>query len=229
MRMFDLSVLSSLLVVAACGGDDGGGVVIVDGAPGGDSTPANCLLEANLGSPSLSMAAAQYDTLGMNATAPDYFSLAGTLNADASPDILVVDLYAGYGAFSGGLPTAATTVTLGGAEAGLDSCGACIYSLTDYTQNGPSADPFYVATAGTLNLTSVSTTSVAGSLSNVTLTHSTVDTSSGATTAAADGCASNLASVSFSAVPTMAMARTLPDGTVEQGMRYKLSFDKRSN
>jgi hypothetical protein len=72
---------------------------------------------------------------------------------------------------------------------------------TDYTMSGPTGDP-YIATAGSLALTSVSPTSLAGTLSNVTFTHVTIDPMSGATAPHADGCSATLSSVAFSAVPT---------------------------
>ncbi|MDB4963187.1 MAG: hypothetical protein JWP01_3186 [Myxococcales bacterium] len=206
------SLLSISLAVAACGGDDGGKVTLVDASPVGGNIDApaqvDCLLPSSLGSVTPSTQEGHF-AMSMGETTPDNYYLYADLNADASPDVLLIDLYKGFGAFMAGFPTGPQAVTLTGAEASYDSCGACIMALTDYTMAGPTGDPYF-ATGGTLNLTSVSNTSIAGTLSNVTLVHSVIDMDTNVTTPHPDGCSSTLGSISFSATPT---AQTFAPGS----------------
>lgn len=207
----------SVTLIDAPGGPGGGG-----GGGGGPDAPAQatCLLPKTLGAVTPTQQEGHSRKTAMNATAPDNFYLFADLNQDQMPDILLVDLWKGYGAFQNGFPTSAMTVQLTGEESSYETCGACITVQTDYTMSGATGDP-YIATAGTLNLTSANATSIAGSLSNVTFTHVTVDQMSGVTMPHADGCSGTLTSVSFQATP-------MPDTQLTGGgSRWKLTFDKR--
>ena len=208
----------SVTLIDAPGGPGGGG-----GGGGGADAPADatCLLSKTLGAVTPTQQEAHSRKSDTMMTAPDNFYLFADLNQDAMPDMLLVDLWKGYGAFTSGLPTGPMTVQLSGGESSYETCGACITVQTDYTMSGPTGDP-YMATAGTLNLTSANATSIAGTLSNVTFTHVTVDPMSGVTTPSADGCSATLSSVSFSAT-------TMPDTQFTGSNRYKMSFDWRKD
>ena len=207
-----------LFSLAACGDDDGGGrPIIVDGGnTTADAAPATCLLPASLGAVTPSQQEG-HSAMGKMSTTVDNYYLYADLNTDAQPDVLLLDLYDGYGAFAGGFPTTATTVLLTGDETSYDSCGACVMALTDYTMSGPTGDPYF-AQGGMLNLTSVSATSIAGTLNNVSFTHVTIDDQN-VTTPKGDGCDSTLTSLSFSAVPE-------PDALVGGGTRWRLKLGK---
>jgi hypothetical protein len=196
--------------------DAGGGTGSGSGTPDAP-TQAACLLRPQLGAP-MPMQQEGHSRKSMGESTPDNFYLFADLNQDTMPDILLVDLWKGYGAFTSGFPTSAMTINLAGTEASYETCGACITVQTDYTMSGPTGDP-YIATAGSLALTSVSPTSIAGTLSNVTFTHVTIDPMSGATTPHADGCAATLTSVAFSATPT-------PDTMFTGSGRVKLRIDR---
>jgi len=203
-RMIAVAVVS---VVAACGGDDdGGGVNVLDGGSGtGDGSAAECLAPASLGSPTPTAPEGHY-TVGdadddpATPDVPDNFYLFADANQDATPDVFLIDLYLG-GPFEDGFKAASVPIT--GPEADYWDCAACVSLGTDYGQDGrPTGSP-YQAVGGTINLTSVSTTSIAGTLTNVTFQHVDVDTTNFTSTPSADGCMSSVTSVSFSAVPEL--------------------------
>jgi hypothetical protein len=188
-------IISSALLLAACGDDGGSNVNIIDSG-GSDSAPVSCKASSSYGAvtPTTQEAHSAMDMDGN----PNFWVFLD-LNADTTPDIMLVDLYSGYGAFEAGIPAAGTTVQLTGDEVHPGTCGACVSIQVDYTDNGP-ADDYYLADGGTLNLTSVTATSLAGNLSNVTFKHMNVD-SEGIATAHPDGCTATLTSIAFSATP----------------------------
>ncbi|MFN0253591.1 MAG: hypothetical protein ACKV2T_42380 [Kofleriaceae bacterium] len=190
-------VITSAALLAACGDDGGQNVTIVDGGgSGGDAANVACKASSSYGSPTPSMQEAHS---AMDSMGNQNLWVFLDLNADASPDIMLVDLYAGYGAFQGGLPAAGATVQLTGDEVSPATCGACVSIQVDYTEQGP-ADDIYLADGGMLTLTAATTTSLAGSLSNVTFKHMNVD-SEGIATPHPDNCTATLASIAFSATP----------------------------
>lgn len=196
--------------------------MIVDGSI--DSTPVACTVSASLGAATLSGQQAGWQNDMATPPAPAYYGLLGALNADAAPDLLSIELYKfDGGAFAAGFPTSSTTIQLTGAETGYDSCAACALVYADYTQG---SDPqAYLASAGSMTLTSVSTTSMAGSLSNVTFRHVDIDATTFASTDNADGCTATLSSVSFTATP-MAPTRTAPTGTHADRQTWQLTLHK---
>ncbi len=212
------SVLVAQLV--ACGGGGGGHIMLHDSpAGGGDiNTNGNCTATASYGSPTLSTATADAEYLGSGSSQDTGFLeyYLNGLNTDSTPDLLEIDLYSGYGAFESGTGLVRTgTYTLGtGGETMFSTCGACVVIDTDLSSQNVVTD-FYFATGGTLTLTSVGTSSLAGSLSNVTFAH--VDAGSDSTgspipgdTIAADGCQSAITAASFTATPTMQPSNIAP-------------------
>lgn len=124
-----------------------------------------------------------------------YFNTA--LDQNPLRDYLVISLYAGYGVFTGGdIRTGA--FSLSGAETRASTCGACVMIATDAQQS--SVTEWYVAQSGTLTLTSVNVASgqFAGTLSNVTFYHFTIDGSGAATDYIADQCTTVIPSATLS-------------------------------
>lgn len=196
--------VTSVVLLAACGDDGGNNVTILDGSGGGsDSAMVTCKASSSYGAvtPTTQEAHSAMDMDGN----PNYWVFLD-LNADPTPDIMLVDLYGGYGVFETGLPATGGAFQLTGDEINPATCGACVSIQVDYTDMGP-ADDQYIADGGTLNLTSVTATSLAGNLSNVTFRHMNVD-SSGIATPHPDGCTATLTSIAFSATPAPEAAAT---------------------
>jgi hypothetical protein len=99
-------------------------------------------------------------------------------------------------------------------QSNLQSCGACVFMVMNADTTNPQnveeiqLGPDYVATSGTLDLTQVpavpatTTSRISGTLSNVVFEHMNVDSTTFATTPAADGCRFTLSSATFDAVVT---------------------------
>ena len=197
-----------LFAAAACGGGKENPPFTPDAFKAPDAAPVTCLMAPSMGTV---MPAAQeaHAAMGEEETSPSNFYYYGDLNADAAPDVLLIDLYEGYGAFASGWPTQPVTIQLVGEEIDYSTCGACILGLTDYTADGPTGDP-YMATSGTLTLMTTGPTTLKGTLTNVKLSHVTIDEDTAATAAHEDGCTSELASLDFEAAidPMMARSKT---------------------
>lgn len=195
--------VTSLVLLAACGDDGGNNVTILDGSGGGsDSAMVTCKASSSYGAVTPTTQEAHS---AMTMDGPNYWVFLD-LNADPTPDIMLVDLYGGFGVFEAGLPATGGAFQLTGDEVNPATCGACVSIQVDYTDMGP-ADDQYIADGGTLNLTSVTATSLAGNLSNVTFRHMNVD-SSGIATPHPDGCTATLTSIAFSATPAPEAAAT---------------------
>ena len=161
-----------------------------------DAPAAACLIAAQLGT-----LAPIAPTVSEDADPPTFMEYDDSINADAVPDTITIQLFGGYGAFATD-PIGPKTIDLTGAETGFDTCGGCVML---YGDNDPSSGPTttYMPTGGTLTITQVSPHFTA-TLTNVTFVHVDIDSSTLATTANADGCASTLDSLSFDmqAAPT---------------------------
>ncbi len=118
---------------------------------------------------------------------PDGLVVGGELNADA--DLLVVELYAGFGAMSGGIVPG--TYALAGDDLNYATCGLCLRLFSEDTE-----DAGYFATGGTVTITSVSPNAVID-VSNATFEHVEVDPTTFESTPHADGCTSAITSASF--------------------------------
>lgn len=202
MRLAVVSCSLASVLAVACG-DDGGSNQRPDATVVSDSSnpPANCLLPASLGTVTPQIQDAFY-AMSAGATTPDNYYMFANLNDDPNPDYLLIDLYEGFGVFENGFPTAPTMITLAGDEAQYSTCGACITGRTDLDDQGEFTGSPYLATAGKLELTSVSPTSFAGKLTNVTLTHVNIsDASPYESSVHPDGCTSTIDSLEFSATP----------------------------
>jgi hypothetical protein len=128
--------------------------------------------------------------VGDGTNAPD-LSLYGTLpSADATGDILSLDLWSGMGAMAGGVVPG--TYTIAGADTDFTTCGLCVYLRGNVGSNLPGS--LQMATGGTVTITSVSGT-LQATVANATFKHVTVSASGQVD--APDGCATTLTQATF--------------------------------
>lgn len=172
-------------LLAACGGSS-------DGSGGGGNSPdaqvasdarANCLVSPNYGQ--LGNVTA---TAGRNGAAT---TVTVTLDAGPPRDTLFLRMTPGTGAFAGGLVPG--TYPLGGVDLNYNQCGLCVNIIADIVP-GQGPTKFYMATAGTIALTSV-TPPIVGTVSNLTLAE--MELSTGALVPG--GCTTSIAAASFRA------------------------------
>jgi hypothetical protein len=86
--------------------------------------------------------------------------------SQATPDIVMIELWDTYGAFNGAAARTGT-FTLTGADLDYDTCGICVLMLANVANNTPSKT--MLATSGTVTITSVGTT--AGQMTQAKLTN----------------------------------------------------------
>ena len=131
----------------------------------------------------------------------------GQLDATPKRDLLWIELFEGPAPdyTTADFPATPFTITLTGAETDYVKCSTCI-SITsdaDAATLGPTKVNYvddYMATSGTVTITTLTPTSIEGTLNNIVFTHSNI-TAAG-TTPNASGCTSTLASLSFSGAVT---------------------------
>ncbi|MEM9488689.1 MAG: hypothetical protein AAGC55_06065 [Myxococcota bacterium] len=211
--MKQLVLVLSILCLAACGsttdntgdpslndgsGDDiGGGNG--DGTGGGDGTgnggTTACATPAQLtATPVLSEGAYSDDTaLGGDLYVGAYMAM----DDSATPDILAVELWQGYGVFAEALQTGTFEIT--GAETSLAECGACVYMLGDFDPAG-GARQFFMAQSGTITIESVPAAAGAqltGRIENVTISEIAINDETNETSVVPGGCQSTIDQLSF--------------------------------
>jgi hypothetical protein len=140
------------------------------------------------------------DYFPANARDPDEVDYAGALNAT---DVLSLSFFDDQPPFQSGFKTG--TFDLAG-ETEFKSCGTCVLiaahcSNCDLT-TGAGVGSWYMAMGGTLKLTTLTTTSVAGTLTDATLMHVAINFTTGDTTPASDACTTQIAAATFSATLT---------------------------
>jgi hypothetical protein len=191
-----------LLFLLACGGDDDGG--------GGDppdaqrrpdaerppdaeppcETGAGCLLECDLGTPTLGNQTA-YVPRGADRSPDDLVGL--SLLNDAEPfDLMILDLWSGYGALADGLAPGTYQIT--GDELDFQTCGVCLYFVADCNAEFD-CQQAYFATGGTVTITSTAP-NLAFTISNLTAQQADIDTLE----LIEDGCTSEIELALFDAV-----------------------------
>lgn len=176
---------------------------------GTDPVPTGCALADSYGDLGASMGGAA--VLGDQQDMPgsSVLTLGGALNQDAAPDVFQMQLWEGYGVFTGGFVTG--TFDLTGAEANILDCGACVTLLGDVNTQTGQAVLGLVANGGTLTITAVDKTPttgrVTGSISNVTLREISVDGTPPVQSEVTGGCTSSIGTLSFD-VPVMAAQQT---------------------
>jgi hypothetical protein len=119
----------------------------------------------------------------------DYQDLYAEIELNEDPDILSIELIAGYGRFEDEITTG--TFTLSGDELNFETCSVCV-ALSDEDET------LYFATGGTVKVTSIDGTFVA-ELSDVTFEEVTLDESTFRTTPVPNGCKTRIDSLSVSA------------------------------
>lgn len=128
-------------------------------------------------------------------TGPQMIALEVALNQDAKPDVLLIELWGDAVPFESGFITG--SFGLGGNQADLFECGACVYIAADREAGQPLL--FHMASSGVISIDSVDPTpgtgSITGSLSNVVLREVTV--SKGGQTIVEDGCRTRVDALSF--------------------------------
>lgn len=82
----------------------------------------------------------------------EYLSIDAVLDVGPPGDLLVIELFGGYGVMTDGLKTG--TFTISGDETNYNTCGVCVTVLADLDPDvGPSM--VYSATSGTVTITSI--------------------------------------------------------------------------
>ncbi len=178
---FAMSMAVAGLALAACGGDDDGGgadrmeIPIVDAgelpdtAPTPDTGPVPCIVEADQGALGVAMGTAlQADQSSPMTPGDKVLQFSTQLNQDATPDVLIISLWDGYGAFAGAT-AAPGNYTISGAEASYQQCGVCVWIFADVDAAGDPAQ-IYQASSGTVDITSVAG-NFTGSITNVDFRH----------------------------------------------------------
>lgn len=171
----------------------------LDASNGDASDAATCTAASTYGTTVTDQTAVFTPTpadAGADAGPEDFYVYDGSLNTDI--DFIDLELYDGYGVFSGGI--APGTYNLSGAELQYADCGLCALILTDGSAPDSTTDA-YMATGGSITITTVTPT-LAGTLTNVTFTHVSIDSNSGQSSPVADGCKSSIPSLAFSATVT---------------------------
>jgi hypothetical protein len=200
--MHDRTLALSLVLFAACGSGGSGGedITLIDARTVGtdsDTTGTDgsgactaatsytaALTDANSGAET---SGSGFDDAALENGTAHVIQGGGGLDTSAAPDYLTIELWAGYGAFTGA-DISATTVTISGDETDYYTCGACLVLYTDLTDDGSGGVNFahtYMAQSGQLTLTSVSGT-LSGSLTNVALANATFDDTNYVTTPVGD-------------------------------------------
>ncbi|HEX4407025.1 MAG TPA: hypothetical protein VH560_19435 [Polyangia bacterium] len=185
----------------ATGGAGTSGSAGTTGSDGGAGKPAtnSCGVVSNLGAATVVMqSAAQGNGDRPTASLQGSLQWLGQLDNADEPNELDVQLYEGVMPFGASL--APMTIPLAG-QGDFATCGACVIFHPMYVAGAPiHAQTSYIATGGTLTLTAVptgTTTTLVGSLSNVTFEHVDIDLTTYATTKSADGCTSALTSATI--------------------------------
>jgi len=207
--LFAVAAMPIIPIALACGGDDGGGGIKVP-----DASTTKMDAPATPDAADICTATTDYATVtfaGSNSQSArssgsgsnQAMQYVGRLNGDPMPDVLDIELYAGYTVFTGGI--APKTVQLTGAETNYKDCGACVLLLTDLHMmgSGVAETDVYFAKSGTLNITST-TTNFQGTLTNVAFRK--VDIGSDGTTTDKGNCVSQIGSAAMNAPITMGSA-----------------------
>ena len=141
-------------LLVACGGSGGGGSGDggVDSGGGGSSCDVAASLAPAFGGTDQTAFESGSGTSGAD---PHYMQYVGRLDRDAKYDQLELELAAGIGTYDG-VDIAPKSIALAGAETQYRTCGACVRVLANVDEDAMSVGQYYMATGGTLNVTSTS-------------------------------------------------------------------------
>lgn len=203
MRIVSCGFVLGMSLLVACGGGGGGDgddVVLQPDAEVVDQPDAEppapvCLAEASYGAATLGQQAAQ--SQGPAAT-PDVEAGFATIGGDTAPvDIIQLELYKGFGVFTGG-EIVPGTYTIAGDELNYATCGVCPRIFTDCTDTACADQQFY-ATGGTVTITSI-TPNLTFTVQDLTFVEVTIDETTFQSTPVPNGCSTAVTSASFDAV-----------------------------
>jgi hypothetical protein len=196
MRIRSFLGLGLVAALAACGGGGGGGddTQLVDSGVTIDGPVQHtCATVADYGTPTLGNQQAAGS--GTDHTMPDGEQLQASLNADATPDIIDLELIKGFGVFTANIVTG--DFTLSGAELNYETCGLCPRLFTDIDAGtGMSTTEQYYASAGEINITSINP-NLTGTFTGLQFEEVTIDATTFHSTPVPDGCTTSIASGSF--------------------------------
>jgi hypothetical protein len=229
--MKTMFLLSAVLIAAACGGGGGGDpdapvINRIDARVGGIDAPPS----SNCGAPSAGYGTPVVDPAQQasvhDAASGVYFGIS-LLNTDF--DMFQLQLYDGFGVFTGGTVTTGT-FPLTGDEINFATCGVCllIFSNTLDTDADGAPDDLslddptrnYYASAGSVTITSL-TPNLTGTVTGLVLDHVTVDVAGGSFTSTVVGdCSTSITSMAFDSVVTE--QKRAADGTVQNRHLVKL-------
>lgn len=187
-RFVPVLTLTLPLALAACGGGDDDAAATVDAAGATlDADLSGCTAVADLGD-----LGARDGTAGaMGAAGSREVNVSLTVAQDtATRDVVYVQLKGGRGAFAGRDP-APGTYPISGADAAYGTCGVCVTLIGDLVM-GQGPTQFYVATGGTVTITSVAGR-LTGSVAAVTLGELDLGTEQ----LVAGGCTSRVGGLTF--------------------------------
>lgn len=188
-----MRITRAILVAAPLGAGCGDGQAAADAAPGLDAGPCN-------------VPAAGYGDVGMieMASAARVFDMGderirwiGTLEPGiATPDVLEVGLFAGFGAFESAA-IAPGIYEIAGREIQYASCGVCVTLHGDYLSPGRQ---LLMAQSGTLDITELGPSGAGAfraTFTDATFVRVSIDPATSESTIIDDGCATSLGSADW--------------------------------
>lgn len=207
------------LFLMACSGGGGGGIVRLDasvdmkGAGTGDMAMATSDM-AVANKPDLAMggggnctvSSSDYGALGTkkgqaqlqtDMSGNQFIGWAAPIDAQGKPTLLSLELYAGAGAFTGSKTIKTGTFQIAGDEANYATCGVCVLLYTQFDSQAMSIADSYMATGGTVKLTSVNGT-LTGTITDAKFEHVQIDPDTFESTPDPSMCKSAITSISFS-------------------------------
>lgn len=199
-------LLASLVLAAACGG--GGGKKnppVVDSAPMIDAPPP-CSAPASFTAALELELFYNADSQNMVTGNQELWRTIGTLETGATTqDWLWIELFEGPAPdyTTENYPATPFTINLAGNELDYLKCSTCVTLTTDVnTANAEELEYLhdYMATAGSVEITTLTPTMIAGTLTGINFAH--VDISMTGTAPNASGCTSTLATLPFTAMVT---------------------------
>ena len=198
-------VVASLALVAACGGGDGKKKPVVDAAPMVDAIPP-CSAPASFTQALELELFYNADSQMMVTGNQELWRTIGTLESGVpTQDWIWIELFEGPAPeyTTENFPAAPFTINLTGNELNYLTCSTCVTLTTDVNTTNTAELEYlddYMATAGSVEITMLSPTMIAGTLTNINFAH--VDISMAGTMPNASGCTSTLATLPFTAMVT---------------------------
>lgn len=204
------------LFLMACSGGGGGGIVRTADLKMGTVDMATAAMPdmAVASKPDLAMggggnctaSSSDYGALGSkkgqaqlqtDQSGNQFIGWAAPIDAQMKPTLLSLELYAGAGAFTGSKTIKTGTFQLSGDEVNYATCGVCVLLYTQFDSQMMTIVDSYMATGGTVKLTSVNGT-LTGTITDATFEHVQIDPDTFESTPDPSMCKSALTSVSFS-------------------------------